>query len=57
MTPLHSAAASNPSPQGVIALLLEHGADTSVLNDEGLTPCRIAVAGGAETEVEELLCR
>ena len=61
MTPLHSAAKSKPSPQGVIAVPLEYGADAAAVNSEELTICQVAAAREAgpeiEQEVELLLCR
>ena len=45
---------TNPT---VAALLLERGADPAARNDNGETPCQLAVANNAGAETRDLLCQ
>ena len=55
-TPLHEAAAVNPAPDAMIALLLELGADPDSRTNDGLTPCQLAQAAEREAATLALLC-
>ena len=52
-TPLHYAARANNAE--IVELLLDKGADPSIMNDEGVTPADTARAVGASQEIVDML--